>query len=371
MSAVTIAQRTDFTMKAAQLADCFVRRPPSSPIEFPSEPLRLLTDAGLLAISLPASLGGSGVGLAGEGRAELLSVLREVGRGNLPLGRLYEGHVNALLLLHTFSSPRQMSSVAKDVLHRGYAFGVWNTGPPGSPQIIPTAAGRYRMSGSKTFATGAGRIQRAIVTASLPEGGWQMCLIPVNEVELRLSRDAWHPLGMEASESFTVDFSGIELSKQALIGKPGDYYAEPAFTSGAFRYCAVQLGAAQALFDACKAFLAGQRRAEDPFQLQRVAEMAVLLESGRHWIYQAEEWLAGGTPARSLMVRSQMMRIATEQICTRLIQLVEISVGARGLARAEPVARMLRDLQMYLRQAGFDEAFQLVGRDQMREQPSL
>ena len=62
-----------------------------------------------------------------------------------------------------------------------------------------------------------------------------------------------------------------------------------------------------------------------------------------------------------------MMRIAIEEICTRMIQLVEISVGARGLASSEPFARTIRDLKMYLRQAGFDQAFQTIGRHTLEE----
>ena len=65
-----------------------------------------------------------------------------------------------------------------------------------------------------------------------------------------------------------------------------------------------------------------------------------------------------------------MMRIAIEEICTRVIQLVPLSVGARGLATPEPFARTLRDLQMYLRQAGFDGAFQAVGHHVLQEGPA-
>jgi hypothetical protein len=66
-----------------------------------------------------------------------------------------------------------------------------------------------------------------------------------------------------------------------------------------------------------------------------------------------------------------MMRIATEEICTRVIQLTEVTVGARGLSAAEPFARTLRDLQMYLRQGGYDHAFQVAGRYALEERRPL
>ena len=45
--------------------------------------------------------------------------------------------------------------------------------------------GRYRLQGAKTFASGAGVVARAIVTGRLPDGGWQMCLVPMDRVAAR------------------------------------------------------------------------------------------------------------------------------------------------------------------------------------------
>lgn len=365
----TAVEQADLVETAARLADNFRQHPPRCSTDFPADELRALADAGLLGIALPAGLGGAGLGVEPGLRGSLLPVLKEIGRGSLPLGRVFEGHVNALLLLHAFGSDQQMARVADDVLRRGHVFGVWNTGPAQSPRLTPSANGDYRLSGSKTFATGAGRIQKAVVTASLPTGGWQMCLVPLSEADLRIRTNSWEPLGMEATDSYTVEFPDIALSQDALIGQPGDYYAEPTFTSGALRFCAVQLGGAQALFTATGKFVQEKGRRDNPFQLQRLGQLAVLMESGDQWLARAGAWLeASFIDSSSLAVHSQMMRIATEEICTRVIQLVELSVGARGLVLSEPFARTLRDLQMYLRQAGFDEAFQVVGRHAIQEQ---
>ncbi len=354
---------------AARLADHFRSRSFPRSTEFPVQELQAIAEAGLLGMALPSHLGGLGLGQEPGFRGMLLPMLKEVGRGNLPLGRLFEGHVNALLLLREFGSHRQIAKVADDVLRHHSVLGVWNTGPQGSPQLTPLADGSYQLCGVKTFATGAARIQKAIVTAALPERGWQMCLVPLSEAGIEIRSESWNPLGMEASESFTVEFSQGRLTPDALIGRPGDYYVEPTFTAGAFRFSAVQLGGAQALFDSCIEFVHSSGRANDPLQRHRIGQMAVFLESGCQWLAQAGEWLENSfTDIRHLAARAQMMRIATEEICTRVMQLVQLSVGARGLTVPEPFARTLRDLQMYLRQAGFDEAFQAVARYALREQ---
>lgn len=369
MSALPFTQnQTSIVATAAHLANQFRSRSFPRSSEFPTEELQILIRAGLLGIVLPSHLGGLALGQEPGLRAVLLRVLKEIGRGNLPLGRLFEGHVNALLLLEEFGSLHQIARIAEDVMRHDAVLGVWNTGPHGSPQLTPLANGSYQLSGSKTFATGAARIQKAIVTAGLPDGGWQMCLVPLAEEGIHIRTESWNPLGMEASESFTVEFSQTQLAPDALVGRPGDYYAEPTFTAGAFRFSAVHLGGAQALFDSCIEFVHSSSRANDPFQRQRIGQMAVLLESGRQWLAQAGEWLENSlTDFRHLAAHAQMMRIATEEICTRIIHLVQLSVGARGLTVPEPFARTLRDLQMYLRQAGFDEAFQAIARHALQE----
>jgi alkylation response protein AidB-like acyl-CoA dehydrogenase len=351
---------------AAGLANQF-RRHPSSPNEFPVHELKALGAAGLLGLTLPVDLGGMGIGSEAGSGTTLLSVLHEIGRANLPLGRVFEGHVNALLLLQRFGSRQQLIHTAKHVLQDDFVLGVWNTGPAGSPHLMRSEDGTYYMSGSKTFATGAARLQQSIVTASLPEGGWQMCLVPLTAEGVSISEETWAPLGMEASESFTIEFSRTPLAPEALIGEPGDYYAEPGFTSGAFRFCAVQLGGAKALFDDACELLRSSQTASSPVQKQRIGEMAVLLQSGRLWLSHAGVCLDGdGADQQHLSTQAQMMRIATEEICTRIIHLVQLTVGARSLTVPEPFARTLRDLQMYLRQAGFDQAYQTVADHALR-----
>src|SRR3954466_2383149 len=94
---------------------------------------------------------------------------------------------------------------------------------------------------------------------------------------------------MRASASYRVDFGGIEVDADILIGAPGDYERQPWFTGGAIRFTAVQVGGAEALFDAVCNFVRRQGRTEDPYQRARVAEMAIAVESGALWLRGAAE----------------------------------------------------------------------------------
>jgi alkylation response protein AidB-like acyl-CoA dehydrogenase len=135
---------------------------------FPTQEMRWLHEAGLLTAVLPTSLGGAGLGEPAATLA-LYQALYHVGRGNLAVGRLWEGHVNALLLIRCFGSPAQLTRAAVDA-RAGHIFGVWNTeNPAHGVQLEPVlgAPGRYHLRGAKTFASGAGHITRPVLTGAL------------------------------------------------------------------------------------------------------------------------------------------------------------------------------------------------------------
>ena len=343
---------------------------------FPTHEFAALGRAGLLRAPLAPERGGIGLGLGpardgghvpGSTHA-LLRVLEEVGRGNLAVGRLYEGHVNALLLIEKFGRPDQRDAWAADA-RAGRLFGVWNTQAADGVRFGPVGPdGRAALSGSKTFASGAGHVDRPIVTGSDPEGRWRMAVVPMDEVDARVDASFWRPLGMKASASHRVEFDGVRVDEAAFLGPPGAYLVEPWFTVGAIRFAAVQLGGARAIFDAAVATLRDFGRADDPYQRARIGSMAVALESGRQWLHAAGAVAdgLGDDPDRATigaaMAHAQMTRTAVGAICEDVLRLAEQSVGARGLLHPHPIERIGRDLTLYLRQPGPDAALAEVGR---------
>jgi len=221
--------------------------------------VQLLAEAGLLAAPVPRAFGGLGLGTEAGATVSLLALLAEIGRGNLSLGRIYEGHVNALQLVATYGTRTQLERAAEDARDGRRLFGVWNTEAADGVTIELAGAGRYRLSGAKTFASGAGVVARALVTGRLPDGGWQICVVPMDRVTTRTDPSWWRPIGMHGSASFKVDFGGVEIEQDALVGEPGDYQRQPWLSGGAIRFAAVQLGGAEALFDAARAELPRER----------------------------------------------------------------------------------------------------------------
>ena len=339
---------------------------------FPVREFELIAKAGLLTAPLARTWGGLGLGIDGSSIAKLLTLLTQIGRANLVVGRIYEGHVNALQLIQTFGTPAQIEAFAT-AAHQHKIFGVWNAEEADGVKIMPLGNGKYQLEGAKTFATGCGYVDRPFIGGALPNGAWQLCIVPMDEVATISDPSWWQPAGMRATASCKVDFTGVILDESMLIGQPGDYYRQPWLTAGVVRFAAVQLGGAAALFDATRQFLQSIDRTKDPYQEERLGRMALGIESGQLWLQGAASQLEqydpifAGDPtiahpqAVALVAYTNMVRTAIEQIGMEAIQLCARSVGTRGLLPPHSIERIIRDLTLYLRQPAFDASIASVG----------
>lgn len=339
---------------------------------FPARTFEKLAEADLLDAVIPERFGGTGLGTkAGTTRA-LLTLLKTLGYGNLVVGRIYEGHFNAWQLIGEYAENEQFEKLAEDSLRRKNLFGVWNTEAGDGVKILRSSENKFRLEGAKTFASGVGFVDHSIVTGKTEDGGWQMFVAPVKRSETTIDDSWWKPLGMRSSRSFRVDFSGVEISADELLGKPEDYYRQPFFSGGAIRFAAVQLGAAEFLLDSTRDFLRKLDRTNDPFQQMRLGEMAIAVESGNLWLARSakvfDEYLGENSVEKKssreakILHYAGMMRTAIEQICQSVMINCERSIGSRGLLQPLHFERVIRDLKMYLRQAAPDATLAGIGK---------
>lgn len=362
--------------RSRRFADDLAARPGSDSVEPPLAEIAQMAELGLLLAPLASAHGGAGLGTTAGTHLALLRTLAAIGGGDLVLGRLYEGHVNALLLITHFGTLSQLEQAAHDAA-AGMLFGVWNTGTQALLQL-ERAGDAWRLRGAKTFASGAAFVERPIVTAEDRQHGWQMTLVrmeaPGAAEHLRIDRDFWQPLGMEASGSFGVDFTGVRLEPEDLIGAPGDFYRDPLFRGGAVRFAAVQAGGVLRLVSHFLEWIAARGRADDPYQLARAGELSLLAQAAVLWIEraaaQAEQGLsptAQKAAAEAMVACANETRLAIERIATAAMQHVIAGVGAHGLLQPERFERILRNLTMYLRQPAPDQTLADVGRAALRQ----
>mgnify|MGYP002620992112 FL=1 len=290
----------------------------------------------------------------------LLRLLAATGRGDLSVGRIYEGHVNACWLIGRHGTPAQREHYAGIAGHGG-VFGVWNTDAPDDPLRLEAG----RLVGKKTFASGIDGLSHAIVTVAVEEGR-RMIVVPTRG--LPVDRSWWRPLGMRASGSHVADMTGLVVEPGWFLGGADDYIRQPWFSAGAIRFLAVQVGGMHAVFDAAAAHLRGTGRAGNPHQSHRLARMGVAVESGYLWLDRvAEAWSAAAAnasadaPKRYLEAAANGARVAVETAAMAVLEEAEKAIGAAGMIAPHPFERLMRDMRTYLRQPNPDGAAAAFG----------
>jgi len=329
--------------------------------QMPREEIVLLKKSGLLSIVLP----GNELDFNRGNTSALLQLLKAVGSSNGAVGRIYEGHINTLFLIHLYAKPAQRQRYYQEVLHEKL-FGVWNTDAlPGIS--FSQFSEKLTINGAKSFCSGADLVDYALIGGKTDQPGnesdWQMVIVPMDQVEeQRIDRASWQPMGMKASVSYSIDFSNIELGLNALLGHPGDYFKAPYFLGGAIRFAAVQLGMTETVYNKSLDYLRSLNRLEDPFQKMRIGKMAMAIHSAQLWIQQAgqhfDEWKESPADDERLIAYANLCRLSIENTALEALQLSTLCVGAKGLMAPGDLERWHRDLSYYLRQPAPDATLQ-------------
>lgn len=316
---------------------------------FPADSLHALVAAGLHRRFAPPVAGGEPFEDDRSHHFALRDALRIVGRGDLSIGRLFEGHVNALRLFGWYGSRDQLAWLGR-ALATGAWFGVWATEP--SPGVRLTGDDPPALTGEKMFASGAGGLDYSVVTAAPETGDRRLVVVPANDPE-RANLSGWRVRGMRASASGRYDLSGLTVTPAMLLGRPGDYDRDPRFTAGAWRFCAVQLGGIEALL-AEMVLTLGDAARSDPVQRARVADAVVATRTAGFWVTEAalraadEEEDAAGVAC--------LARGVVERAGFTVMEAAARLLGTRSAFDGERVDKIIRDLSLYLRQAGADQA---------------
>jgi alkylation response protein AidB-like acyl-CoA dehydrogenase len=311
---------------------------------FPTEDMIALRQVGALSIPLPVE-----GGYRAEATDLLASLLTSVGSGNLSIGRLFEAHVNALHLLERYGTSSQRSATS------GELHALWVTDPPARALRMIPVRDRWTMDGAKMFCSGAGNVARAVVTAVMENGERQMLIVPMGQGE-QAKLLPGQLQGMRSAVTGMVDFTGVEVGPEALLGRPGDYLREPDFSCGAWRGSAVALGGLCALLDVTIMDLRARDRMDEPNQLARLGHAMIARETSRLWVRNAARIAEDKrVEPREAVAYVGLARIAVESACLDVMRLVQRSLGLSAFRRGHPAERICRDLGTYLRQPAPDE----------------
>ncbi|WP_379923630.1 acyl-CoA dehydrogenase family protein [Erythrobacter sp. R86502] len=308
-----------------------------------------LRTQGWLAACLPRDAGGSGWGTDADGTQNALDALRTIGRANLSVARLFEGHMNAAKLV-TLYADEQLRHETFSAVRGGALLGVWGADDPSEPLTLDAASNRLR--GAKRFTSGLGLVNHAIVSVA-GEDGPQLLVVATDD-DQRSDASVWQMGGMRATRSGRYDFDGFVVEPHQKLGRPGDYLREPFFEGGIWRYCAAHLGAAEALYRAMRTELVARGRAGDPHQQRRLVDAAISTETARLWVTRAARAVEADRAQPETAALSLLARDVTERSCRIVMENVEQALGMGAHIAGSPVERIGRDLSLFLCQAAPD-----------------
>ena len=323
-----------------------------------SASLDLLRHEGVLCAVLPAEIGGCGLGVVPGTARTLCDLLRRLGRADLALARLVEGHVNAALLVEVHGD-RPARDAMRAAVRDGALLGVWGADGPRPMEWTDRPPREVVLRGEKRFASGLGHVALALVTATARPGApARMFLVPALD-PARHDHASWTASAMRATRSGTFDATGIAIGPEAVVGGAGDLLVEPWFEGGVWRYCAAHVGGAEGLVERWIEHLRRTGRAEDAVQRARLGRALAAAGAARAVVEAAADAVEGAADAppdavERAVSQSLLAREAVEMLCTEVLALAERSLGMAAHDGDGPVDRMRRDLSLFLRQAAPD-----------------
>ncbi len=309
---------------------------------FPEADVALLRDIGALQLFATDD----------QSPHELMQALRLIGRANLSLGRVFEGHVNGAKLVGWYGDDAQRRALRTD-LSDGRLFGVWNTEPALGVKITSSGQ-KATLSGSKSYATGAGFIDRVIVTATGQDGQRQMVIADGADAT-RADLSAWRVRGMRATCSGLYDLTGLPVDQATTLGRPGDYIREPRFSAGAWRFTAVQLGGVERVLTLLRDHLAAAPEVA-AVAAARFGETLASVRSAYLWVREAAARAESPTCGADDIAFVLMTRGLVEKAGLEVMEAAARTVGTKAFFEDNPMDQACRDLALYLRQPVPDQA---------------
>jgi alkylation response protein AidB-like acyl-CoA dehydrogenase len=325
--------------------------------EFPRDAFRALGELGFLGMPYPEEVGG-----AGQPYEVYLQALEEIAAVWASVGVGLSVHVMSCYPLATFGSAEQRERwlgemLAGDLLG-GYALSEAEAGSdPGAmrTRAVPdddSNAPGYRVSGSKAWVTHGGEADFYTLFARTSEdrSGGVSCFLAPGEAPGLTVATPERKMGLTGSTTATLDFDGVALEPERLIGAEGQglQIALQALDSGRLGIAAVATGLAQGSLDAAVAYAKERETFGRPIIDHQglgflLADMAAAVESARAVTLEAARRRDRGLPfARQASIAKLVATDAAMKVTTDAVQVL----GGFGYTKEFPVERHMREAKV-------------------------
>ena len=298
--------------------------------------------------------------LAGE-----IALVRAVAQADASTARILDGHLNGIERLALHAERHQLAQIAQ----QGLLLGVWGADPAageGPPARLERTGSGLVLRGVKTFCSGAGGVQRALVISTDDEGAHRLAYLDTTS-RVSVDRGWYRASGLRSSESHRVEFHDTPVL--ALLGGPGELSREPYLSRDAIRTSATWAGLVDRIVWETSAALDPQRA--DDLQAHALGAMRVAAATIDRWLeHTADSLVAPRQRLRQISAPALAVecRVALAQSARLICSLASQACGSRALIGGGALDRARRDLDLFLLQHRLDPKITNLGREALERQ---
>lgn len=321
---------------------------------FPTSALLELERAGAMAFNAVA-------GSRRPSAAQELELVASVARADGSVGRIFDGHLNAVERIAVQGSAPLRDGELRAVAAGELWGGVWggDPGPGEGPPATVLKRGRKEvLRGVKTFCSGAGGLHRALVLGRNEDSGPPISVwIDVSDPCRVVVDPSWYrSAGLRASVSHRVVFEDAPVL--ARLGPAGSIAEQPWFGRDALRTAASWAGMAHSAADGALTELA-RRPGRGPLEELAAGRILTAQHTISVWMQAAAR--AMDAPGPELAAVALHARVAISDACRTLLDEAARACGSRPFARGGQLDRSRRDLEVFLLQHRLDPLLARAG----------
>jgi alkylation response protein AidB-like acyl-CoA dehydrogenase len=340
---------------------------------FAFEHIQALKTSGMLAATVPHTLGGFGV----DSVHDCVVAMQRLGRGDGSTTLAFNMHTFRTLALtrrwrQSLATGQQAQAAQTEQLlrqigagelfiavtnaERGVVAGQTHT------EATPTTGG-WLINGTKTFGTGspAADLLAVRMRYRTPAGAWRLgaALVPAHQPGVHIAEN-WNALGMRGSGSHDVVFTNCFVPHEALedVGAWGQYSLPVLVGSSAtvLGLAAVFLGIAETAHQITRTAIVDRGHAHSPLHQYAVGETEVDLGAARAMLaYTAQAvdtfyatYPGGDCPNSAALQLITDCQCSKYVITKKAVDIVDRALtlsGGAGYANTHPLARLYRDVR--------------------------
>jgi alkylation response protein AidB-like acyl-CoA dehydrogenase len=322
---------------------------------FPAEIYTRLGELGLMTMPLSEEWGGGGLSYE-----VYLQALEELAGAWASVAVGVSVHVMTCWVLETFGSDEQKHRWLRDILNGpalgGYCLSEVEAGS--DPAAMRTRArldsetDRWRVDGAKAWVTNGGFADYYVLFARTSDDRTRgiSCFLAPGQAEWLMVQPPARKMGLMASPTATLNWDGVLLEPERLIGDPGMglQIALRALDSGRLGIGAVAVGIAQRCLDEAVAYAKERITFGRPIIEHQglgflLADMAAAVESARAMLLDAARRRDAGLPfSRQASIAKLVCTDAAMKVSTDAVQVF----GGAGYTQDFPVERMMREAKV-------------------------